>query len=73
VTPLVIRASVRAQLLGLPLLRVDADVAVAPVAAAAAPPPAGDLRTARELLAHAAQTLDEANSHPAIRVRAHRP
>ena len=60
VTPVVVRASVRANLLGIRLLRLEADIAVAPVRGGAALPH-GDLRTARELLAHASRTLESSS------------
>lgn len=59
-TPVVVRASVHANLLGIRLLRLEADIAIAPVRGGAALPH-GDLRTARELLAHASRTLESSS------------
>ena len=50
----------RANLLGIRLLRLEADVAIAPVRGGAALP-RGDLRTARELLARASRTLESSS------------
>jgi hypothetical protein len=65
VTPVLVRASVRARLLGLPLLKLNADVALIP--AEVARPTAvvaadGTLTDAAELLAHASRTLDAAKA-----------
>ena len=74
VTPVVIRASVLGRLLGIRLLRLDADITLVPadlapsstvgpfprvVTGSAATDGSRDLTDARELLAHASRTLDE--------------
>lgn len=63
-TPVVVRATVRARLLGLPLLRLDADVTVRPAdvvqGRAVVAVIDGDLTDAAQLLADATRTLDRA-------------
>ena len=72
-TPVVIRASVLGRLLGIRLLRLEADISLVPAdlgSSTVGPSPrvvtsspttdgSGDLTDARELLAHASRTLDE--------------
>jgi hypothetical protein len=64
VTPVVVRAAVRARLLGLPLLRLDADVVLQPAdvvrGRAVVVASDGDLTDAADLLARATRTLDRA-------------
>ena len=59
-TPVVVRASVRANLLGIHLLRLEADIAIAPVDRRGPPVPVttGTLNEAAQLLARASRTLD---------------
>ena len=73
VTPVVIRASVLVRLLGMRLLRLEADISLVPadlgsstvgpsprvVTSSPATDGSRDLTNARELLAHASRTLDE--------------
>ena len=60
----VVRASVLARLLGIRLLRLEADIALLPASFQPAdrhgptPVPTGDLSQAAQLLAHASRTLD---------------
>jgi hypothetical protein len=75
VTPVVIRASVLGRVLGIRLLRLEADISLVPadlgssstvgpssvVARSATSDGSRDLTDARALLAHASQTLDEAS------------
>jgi hypothetical protein len=73
VTPVVIRASVLVRLLGMRLLRLEADISLVPadlgsstvspshrvVTSSPATDGSRDLTDARELLGHASRTLDE--------------
>jgi hypothetical protein len=74
VSPVMIKASVLARLLGIRLLRLEADISLVPadlapsstvgpfprvVTGSAAMDGSRDLTDARELLAHASRTLDE--------------
>jgi hypothetical protein len=73
VTPVVIRASVLVRLLGMRLLRLEADISLVPadlgsstvspshgvVTSSPATDGSRDLTNARELLGHASRTLDE--------------
>jgi hypothetical protein len=87
VTPVVIRASVLARLLGIRLLRLEADISLVPadlapsstvgpsphvVTSSAATDGSRDLTDARELLAHASRTLNE-TSHLVTARNGHRP